>query len=162
VFVSDNADAPDPKDVVWKRLEKKHTIDPPRAISAIYVDRGNAHHAWVSYNGYNVNTPTTPGHVFEVNWNGMGNGAGATWTDISYDLPDFPITALVRDDGTGDLYAGSDFTVMRLPAGSTSWQIAGSGLPMVEVPGLTIVPSARVLHAATHGRSIWSLALPQP
>jgi hypothetical protein len=162
VFVSDNADFAAPNGVVWTRLEKKHTIDPPRAISAIYVDSINAHHAWISYNGYNVNTPATPGHVFEVNWNGTGNGAGATWTDISYDLPDFPITALVRDDVTGDLYAGSDFTVMRLPAGSTSWQIAGSGLPMVEVPGLTIVPSARVLHAATHGRSVWSLALPQP
>ena len=160
VFVSDNADAPDPKDVVWKRLEKKHTIDPPRAISAIYVDATNAHHAWVSYNGYNVNTPATPGHVFEVNWNGTGNGAGATWTDISYDLPDFPITALVRDDVTGDLYAGSDFTVMRLPNGSTTWAMAGTGLPMVEVPGLTIVPGARILYAATHGRSAWSLALP--
>jgi hypothetical protein len=160
VFVSDNADAPDPKDVVWTRLEKKHTIDPPRAISAIYVDSINAHHAWISYNGYDINTPATPGHVFEVNWNGTGNGAGATWTDISYDLPDFPITALVRDDVTGDLYAGSDFTVMRLANGATTWTIAGTGLPMVEVPGLTIVPGARILYAATHGRSAWSLALP--
>ena len=160
LFVSDNADAPDPKDVVWKRLEKKHTIDPPRAISAIYVDPTNAHHAWVSYNGYNVNTPATPGHVFEVNWNGTGNGAGATFTDISYNLPDFPITALVRDDVTGDLYAGSDFTVMQLPNGSTTWAMAGTGLPMVEVPGLTIVPGERILYAATHGRSAWSLALP--
>jgi len=31
---------------------------------------------------------------------------------------------------------------------------------MVEVPGLTIVPGARILYAATHGRSGWSLALP--
>ena len=112
----------------------------------------------MSYNGYNITTPPTPGHVFDVNWN--GTGAAATWTDISYDLPDFPITALVRDDVTGDLYAGSDFTVMRLASGATTWTIAGTGLPMVEVPGLTIVPGARILYAATHGRSAWSLALP--
>jgi len=31
---------------------------------------------------------------------------------------------------------------------------------MVEVSGLTIVPSARVLDAATHGRSAWQLNLP--
>jgi len=31
---------------------------------------------------------------------------------------------------------------------------------MVEVSGLTIVPSARVLYAATHGRSAWKLNLP--
>jgi hypothetical protein len=159
VFVSDNAnDAA--KKVAWNRLDNRgpHKNDPPRAISAIYIDPTNPHHAWVSYNGYNINTPATPGHVFDVNWN--GTGAAATWTDISYDLPDFPITALVRDDVTGDLYAGSDFTVMRLANGATTWTLAGTGLPMVEVPGLTIVPGARILYAATHGRSAWSLALP--
>jgi hypothetical protein len=31
---------------------------------------------------------------------------------------------------------------------------------MVEVAGLTIVPNARILYAATHGRSAWSLTLP--
>ena len=67
---------------------------------------------------------------------------------------------MVRDDVTGDLYAASDFGVMRLANGSTTWTVAGSGLPMVEVAGLTIVPDARILYAATHGRSAWSLALP--
>jgi len=158
LFVSDNANAA-AASVVWTRLDKTpHKNDPPRAISAIYIDPTNPHHAWVSYNGYNINTPATPGHVFDVNWGGVGKAA--IWTDVSYDLPDFPITALVRDDVTGDLYAGSDFTVMRLPNGSTTWAMAGTGLPMVEVPGLTIVPGARILYAATHGRSAWSLALP--
>lgn len=158
LFVSDNANAA-PASVVWNRLDKApHKNDPTRAISAIYIDPTNPHHAWVAYNGYNITTPATSGHVFDVNWN--GTGAAATWTDISYDLPDFPITALVRDDVTGDLYAGSDFTVMRLANGATTWTIAGAGLPMVEVPALTIVPGARILYATTHGRSAWSLALP--
>jgi hypothetical protein len=94
--------------------------------------------------------------VFEA----VRTGPTATFTDISYNLPDFPITALVRDDGTGDLYAGSDFGVMRLPKGSTTWVVAGSGLPMVEVAGLTIVSQERKLYAATHGRSAWMLNLP--
>ena len=34
-------------------------------------------------------------------------------------------------------------------------------MPQVEVAGLTIVPSARVLYAATHGRGGWSLQLPK-
>jgi len=159
VFVTDNANSTTAS-VTWNRLDDKASNDPPRAISAISIDPTNPHHAWVSYNGYNINTPATPGHVFEVNWNGTSSSFGATWTDISHNLPDFPITALVRDDVTGDLYAGSDFTVMRLANGSTTWTMAGTGLPMVEVPGLTIVPGARILYAATHGRSAWSLALP--
>jgi hypothetical protein len=130
---------------------------PSRAISAIYIDPNNAHHAWIAYNGYNVNTVPTPGHVFEVTWSGAG---AATWVDLSSNLPDFPITALVRDDVTGDLYAGSDFTVMTLPNATTAWTSAGTGMPMVAVSGLTIVPNSRILYAATHGRSGWSLALP--
>jgi hypothetical protein len=155
VLITDNAND-SAASVVWTRLDPG-TNDPNRAISQIYVDPSNAHHAWISYNGYNVNTPTRPGHVFEVTWTGSGT---ATWVDRSNNLPDFPITALVRDDVTGDLYAASDFGVMKLPSASTTWVVAGTGLPMVEVPGLTIVPSVRVLYAATHGRSAWSLALP--
>ncbi len=155
VFVSDNANAA-AGSVLWNRIDPVKN-DPSRFISSIALDPANPHHAWISYSGYNVNTPTTPGHVFEVTWSGAGT---ATWVDLSSNLPDFPITGLVRDDVTGDLYAASDFGVMKLPSGTTSWVVAGSGLPNVEVAGLTIVPSQRVLHAATHGRSAWSLALP--
>jgi hypothetical protein len=152
VFISDNAnDAA--ASVVWTRIDLPAT--PPRAISAIYVDPANAHHAWVSYNGYNVNT-VQQGHVFEV----TVNAGVATWVDRSLNLPDFPITALVRDDVRGDLYAASDFGVMMLPSGGSTWSVAGSALPMVEVPGLTIVPEQRLLYAATHGRSAWVLKLP--
>jgi hypothetical protein len=155
VFITDNANAA-AASVAWNRVDPV-TTDPGRAISQIYVDPANAHHAWISYNGYNVNTPSTPGHVFEVTWSGSGP---ATWVDRSYNLPDFPITAAVRDDMTGDLYAASDFGVMKLPNGATTWVVAGAGLPMVEVAGLTLVPGARILYAATHGRSAWSLLLP--
>jgi hypothetical protein len=159
VFITDNANDP-AASVIWKRLDPGTaalTNDPNRVISSIYVDPTNAHHAWISYNGYNVNTPTRPGHVFEVTWGGSGP---AIWVDRSYDLPDFPITAVVRDDVIGDLYAASDFGVMKLANAATSWVVAGVGLPMVEVAGLTIVPSARILYAATHGRSAWSFQLP--
>ena len=64
------------------------------------------------------------------------NGVTATWTDRSFNLDDMPITSVVLDDVTGDLYASSDFGVM------------------------PIVPPARLLYAATHGRSAWVLQLP--
>ncbi len=157
VFVSTNADAP-ASAVVWTRIDNLPgaVSDPNRFPTSIHVDPANPNHAWISYSGYNVNTPAQPGHVFEVTW----TGAAAVWTDRSSNLQDLPITDLVRDDLTGDLYAASDFGVMRLASGSTTWTVAGSGLPTVEVPGLTIVPGARLLYAATHGRSAWVLQLP--
>ena len=83
----------------------------------------------------------------------------ATWTSLDYDLGDLAITDLVRDDPTGDLYAASDVGVMRLAAGGSSWTVAASGMPLVEVAGLTIVPGARKSYAATHGLGAWSLTL---
>ena len=155
VFVSDNADAA-ASAVSYVRLDQTAANSPGRFPTGIYVDPANPNHAWISYSGYNVNTPAQPGHVFEI----LRSGASATWTDLSHNLPDLPVTAIVRDDQTGDLYAASDFGVMRLAGGSTTWTVAGSGLPAVEVPGLTIIPSARLLYAATHGRSAWLLQLP--
>ena len=87
----------------------------------------------------------------------------ATWTSLdgsgSTAFPDFPANDVVRDSN-GDLYVSNDWGVLRLASGSSDWEVAGTGLPMVEVAGLTIVPSARKLYAATHGRSGWQLTLP--
>jgi hypothetical protein len=154
VFVTDNANAP-AASVVWTRLDTSATNDPNRFVSSISIDPLNPNHVWISYSGYNLNSPGLNGHVFEV----TRTGATATWVDRTYDLADLPVTDLVRDDLTGTLYAATDFGVMKLPAGGTSWKIAAAGMPAVEVPGLTIVPKARILYAATHGLGGWSLDL---
>jgi len=64
------------------------------------------------------------------------------------------------DNVTGDLYAATDFGVFVLASGSTDWTVSAPGMPNVEVAGLTIVPGARKLYAATHGMSAWLLNLP--
>ena len=164
VFITKNADAEPAGSVTWTRLDSTAANDPPRFVSSIYVDPANGNRAWISYSGYNttVSLPTIdankPGHVFEVVYNPVAGTA--TWTDLSHDLADLPITDLVRDDPTGDLYAASDFGVLRLAAGSTSWTVAGSGLPIVETAGLTISTSSRRLYGATHGMGIWYMNLP--
>jgi hypothetical protein len=158
VFISKNAAADPASSVTFTRLDSLAANDPNRFVSSIFIDPANANHVWISYSGFNAATPATPGHVFEVTYN---QGAGtATWTDRSYDLGELPITDLVRDDATGDLYASSDYGVLRLESGATSWTLAAPGMPNVEVAGLTIVPSARKLYAATHGMGGWSLNLP--
>jgi hypothetical protein len=157
VFISKNVDADPASAVNWTRLDDDSAATPGRFVSSIYVDPANGNHAWVSYSGFNVITPATPGHVFEVTYD-QATGT-STWVDRSYDMQDIPVTDLVRDDVTGDLYAANDFGVMLLAAGTTSWVEAASGMPNVEVAGLTIVPAERVLYAATHGLGGWRLNL---
>jgi hypothetical protein len=158
VFISKNADAgPDPTSVTFTRIDTTSTVAPNRFISGIAVDPANANHAWISYSGYNASTPSTPGHVFEVTYDPTAQTA--TFVDRSFQLRDLPITGVAFDNVTGDLYASSDFGVYRLRAGASFWGLAGRGMPSVEVAGLVIVPSARMLYAATHGLGAWVLQL---
>jgi len=158
VFISKNANAEPASAVTFTRLDSLATNDPNRFVSGIYIDPANSNHAWVSYTGFNATTPTTPGHIFEVTYNAAAGTA--TWTDISYDFGDIPANDVVRDGATGDVYVSSDFGVFKLASGSTDWNLAAPGMPNVEVAGLTIVPGARRLYAATHGLSAWLLNLP--
>lgn len=165
VFISKNADAvsgvagADGSTVTFTRLDTLDPNSPGRFISSIYVDPHNPNHAWISYSGYSARTPSQPGHVFDVTYDPVAGTA--VWTSLDGSLGDIPVTALVRDDATGDLYAADDFGVLRLRRGSTVWQTAARGLPMAEIPSLAISTSARVLYAATHGRGGYVLQLPE-
>lgn len=162
VFISSNANATPETAVSFTRLDTLSSASPGRFVSGIAVDPANPNHAWISYSGYSAATPTTPGHVFDVLYDPVAGTA--TWTDIDpangiSGGGDLPVTAIARDDATGDLYAATDFGVARLAAGTTTWTVP-PGLPIVEVAGLSISSQGRRLYAATHGRSVWALALP--
>src|SRR5262245_32591420 len=161
VFVSENADAA-AGSVTYRRIDSLDARSPGRFVSGIFVDPSHPRHAWISYSSYSSLTPSTPGHVFSVTFNPAG--PSATWTSLDGSgpgaFPDFPATDVSYDQPTGDLYVSNDWGVLRLPSGSSDWVVAGGGLPNVEVAGLTIVPGARKLYAATHGRSAWVLNLP--
>ncbi len=151
LFVSSNANAADPTAVAFARIDT--AASPQRVVSGIARDLTDATHAYVSYTGYGAYTPATPGHVFDVH---APAGAAATFTDISYNLGDMPVTALVRDPNSGDLYASTDFGVLMLKASTQAWVAAGHNLPYVAVYQLKLAPGG-LLYAATHGRGIWTL-----
>jgi hypothetical protein len=166
VFVSTNANAADAGAVAFTRIDTLSPNAPARFVSSIVVDPTNPDHAWISYSGYNANTPNTPGHVFEVTYD--PTAGTATWSDLDNGtgpLGDLPVTGLARDPATGTLYASTDFTVLADDGQGHhhfgNWRPAANGMPFVEVAGLTLDPRSRTLYAATHGRGVWSLQLPQ-
>lgn len=161
VFVSHNADAADPAAVTFTRADSLASNSPARFVSGIVVDPQDTNHAWVSYSGYNATTPATPGHVFEVTFSPAQDGpAAATWNDLGVEafVGDLPITGLLQtQDGT--LYASTDFGVIRQNGDDNDWEVAGAGLPTVEVAGLTLSPDGSRIYAATHGRGAWVLEI---
>ena len=66
IFVSKNANEA-AGSVTYSRIDLPMT--PGRFISGIYFDPTNANHAWITYSGFNANTPAQPGHVFSVVFN---------------------------------------------------------------------------------------------
>ena len=161
VFISKNANTTNTS-VTYTRLDSLAANSPGRFVSGITVDPVNPNHAYLAYSSYSALDPSTPGHVFSVTYDPVAGTA--TWTNLDGSgglaFPDFPATGVAFDSVSGDLYVSNDWGVLRLPSGSTDWEVAGAGLPMVEVAGLTIAPNARKLYAATHGRSAWQLTLP--
>jgi hypothetical protein len=164
VLVSKNADAR-PVAVNFTRIDTNKT--PGRFVSGIAVDPNDPNHAVISYSGYNVYTPGTPGHVFDVHFD--PSTGKATFKDISNNLGDQPVTGIVlvpSSHGTakggfgsagGDIYVSTDFGVSKLSNGSTKWVDAAPGMPAVATYGLTYSPEANRIYAATHGRGAYFL-----
>jgi hypothetical protein len=72
-------------------------ILPERTVSAIATDPNvpTGRIAAVAYDGYGSATPASPGHVY------LTQDGGVTWSDVSGNLPDAPVTALTYGTSHG-------------------------------------------------------------
>jgi len=136
-----------------------HAVDaatlPNRYVNSITVDPANAAHVYAVFGGFSrrwiPNAGT--GHVFE------SKDGGSTWADISGALPDAPADDIVI--AGGNLYLAMDVGMFVASAATpTVWSRLGTGLPNAAVNDLSLAPDGSYLIAATHGRGIWTYALP--
>ncbi|MBI3765328.1 MAG: hypothetical protein HY277_02355, partial [Ignavibacteriales bacterium] len=133
------------------------TSDPPlpnRVVRAIAVDPTNGARAFAGYSGYNANTPTTPGHVFQT------TNSGTTWSNASGDLPDIPVNTIIIDpNNTNHLVVGTDLGIYESWNSGTNWFQQNNGLANVSVADLDL-RGDRYLFAATHGRGMFKSSAP--
>ena len=90
---------------------------------------------------------------------------GATWTNVSGNLPLVPVNDLFIDpSNTSHLYAGNDFGVYWSNDGGTSWVKLSNGMPFVPVEYFSFYSNGgvRYLRAATHGRGVYELNIDSP
>ena len=96
------------------------------------------------------------GHVFRT------DNYGATWEDLSRNLPDIPVNAVLLDAVAPDtIYLGTDIGVFVLEADG-EWASLQEGLPNAVVLGLTQNAATGLLVAATHGRGAFAIATGAP
>lgn len=81
---------------------------------------------------------------------------GATWTDITGNLPEFGNVNTVRQDPVNErvLYAGTEFGFYISGAPGT-WEPFMPNLPVVRIDDVLVHPRDNDLVLATHGRSVW-------
>lgn len=125
---------------------------PNRYVSDIGLAANNTQRAVVTYSGFNASTPTTPGHVFQT------SDQGTTWTDISGDLPDVPVSSVALDPNNANrIWIGTDLGVFETTSGGAAWTRLSNGMPKVATFMLRYHTATSTLVAATHGRGIYRL-----
>ena len=121
-------------------------------IQDIEVDPTDPDHLWLTLSNYNDDTKV----IESVD-------GGNTWTNLSDGLPPAPVNCIAPDvDGNGLHFVGTDVGVYRFDPVDGAWSRHSAGLPNVVVRDLVVhAPSGR-LGAATYGRGIYTLELPDP
>jgi photosystem II stability/assembly factor-like uncharacterized protein len=91
------------------------------------------------------------GHLFKT------TDGGATWNDVSGNLPDVPVNDVLLA-GTRIVLA-TDLGVVVSSDGGAHWSRLGGNLPYTTAMDVHLAPDNRI-YAAPHGRGIWSIPKP--
>ena len=125
---------------------------PNRWVTRVAADPANATVGYVSLSGYRLDE--TQPHLFRT------TNVGASWTDISGNLPDAPVNDVVVDpQNTNRLFVATDVGVYVSNDLGASWDELGVGLPLSVIADLELHHGARTLVAGTHGRSSYRIDL---
>jgi hypothetical protein len=151
----------------WRDADSTNAVLPNRAILGVAFDPTDHTRLYAAVGGFNTNTPTTPGHLFEFKWSGLA------WTrvDKTGNLPDVPaagiaVNPLNRKQVFLGTYFGFYFTD-DIDAATPTWTRYQWGLPNTVIQYLTVDRGATgtplqgtTLMAFTYGRGVYAIKLP--
>lgn len=137
VYLSQNVLSADP---LWTAIG---TGLPSRWIANIAADWDDYQTAYVAVSGFGG------GHAFKT------TNAGASWVNITGDLPDIPAGAIVRSrQDANTLFLATDLGVWITTNGGTNWQRYGDNFPNVVAYDMKLTTDDMLL-VGTHGRGMW-------
>ncbi len=125
---------------------------PNRWVTRIAVDPHSAAVAYVAFSG--LRWDENIGYVYRT------EDYGASWTDITGNLPGAPVNVIVIDPAEpARIFVGTDLGCLYTEDLGVTWKMLGTELPAVPVYDLKIHNPTRALVAGTHGRSMYSFDL---
>ena len=120
-------------------------------MNAIVVDPADENHVYAAFSGYREGDDAA--NVYE------SHDGGATWANISQNLPNGPVEMITYDAAHDVLYAATDVGVFDHKDGDSAWYKISVGLPEVPVLDVKLSGDGKYVFAATFGRSVWKLPL---
>ncbi len=157
----------------WVNVTGGNNPLPNRPVLGISLDASvsaaNVPVGYAAVGGFNANTPTTPGHVFQVT---CASTCGSfTWLDKTGNLPDIPVDSVINNPNyPQQVYAGTDFGLYYtddITVASPVWNRFQNGLPNTMIWDMQIDRGATTLSVWTRSRGafVWPLpsgAVPVP
>jgi hypothetical protein len=157
----------------WVNVTGSNAVLPNRPVLGISLDpsvpAANVPVGYAAVGGFNANTPTTPGHVFQVTC--AATCGSFTWLDKTGNLPDIPVDSIINNPNyPQQVYAGTDFGVYYtddITVASPVWNRFQKGLPNAMIWDMQIDRGATTLSVWTRSRGafVWPLpsgAVPVP
>ncbi len=115
----------------------------PATINDITIDPSNPSKIWIACNS-------------ATNRILVSTDAGATFTNVSSNLPNIVARTIVVDDNTPrNLYVGMNIGVYHKTESDANWATYSDNLPLVAINELEIQKNSGKIRVATYGRGIW-------
>jgi hypothetical protein len=152
----------------WVDVTGGNTVLPLRPVLGVAMDaRVPAIDVPVGYaavGGFNANTPTQPGHIFQVT---CASDCGSfTWADKTGNLPDIPVDSIIVNPNIPQqVFAGTDFGVYYtddITVASPVWNRFDNGIPHVMIWDMAIDRGGTTLSVWTRGRGAFVYPLSGP
>ena len=151
----------------WVDLTDGNAVLPNRAIQGVAFDPTNDQVVYAAVGGFDDNTPSTTGHLFQASCSsGCSSAASWSWVNKTGNLPDVPAdSVIVNPNNRKEVFLGTHFGFFYtndIDAASVTWQRFQNNLPNTVLKYLTIDRGATTLGAFTYGRGLYSIRLPGP
>lgn len=150
----------------WVNVTGSNTVLPNRPVLGVALDptasAANVPVGYAAVGGFNANTPSTPGHLFQVSC--TNTCASFTWADKTGNLPDIPVdSVIVNPKFSRQVFAGTDFGLYYtddITAASPVWNRFENGLPHAMIWDMSIDRGSTTLSVWTRSRGAYVWPLP--
>jgi hypothetical protein len=148
----------------WVNVTGSNAVLPNRPILDVAFDptTTTAPKGYAAIGGFNANTPTTPGHVFQVTC--TANCLTSTWLNKTGNMPDVPVDSIIANPKyPQQVYAGTDWGLYftnDITAVSPTWYRFDTGLPHAMVWDMQIDRGNTTLSVWTRSRGAYVYPLP--